>query len=80
MAEVKVRQLDEQVAAALKARARKRGVSLEEEIRRTLSASVVTRRRAFARRAEASRAASGAPGDPALDSARTIREERDAWG
>lgn len=81
MAELKVRQLDERVAAALKARAKKRGVSLEEEVRATLSASVLARRGAFARRAAALRAAAGGkPGDPKLDSARIIREERDAWG
>ena len=81
MAELKVRQLDERTVAALKARAKKRGVSLEEEVRTTLTASVLARRAAFARRAAAlRRAAGGTPGDPRLDSARLIREERDAWG
>jgi len=81
MAELKVRQLDDRVAAALKARAKKRGVSLEEEVRSTLSAAVAARRDAFARRAAVLRAAAGAkPGEAALDSARIIREERDAWG
>lgn len=81
MAELKIRKLDDRVAASLKARAKKRGVSLEEEARATLSASVLARRRAFARRATALRAAAGGkPGDPKLDSARIIREERDAWG
>jgi plasmid stability protein len=81
MAELKVRQLDERTVAALKARARKRGVSLEEEVRATLTAAVLARRDAFARRAAALRAAAGgAPGDPRLDSARVIREERDARG
>ncbi|MHB8878599.1 MAG: FitA-like ribbon-helix-helix domain-containing protein [Myxococcaceae bacterium] len=81
MAEIKVRQLPERIVAALKVRAKKRGVSLEEEVRSTLASSVGARREAFARRAAALRAASGKkPGSPALDSARTIREERDAWG
>lgn len=81
MAELKVRQLDDRIAAALKARARKRGVSLEEEVRATLTAAVVARRAAFARRAAALRAAAGGkPGRPGVDSARTIREERDAYG
>lgn len=81
MAELKVRQLDERTVAALKARAKKRGVSLEEEVRTTLTASVLARRDAFARRAAAlRRAAGGKAGDPRLDSARLIREERDAWG
>lgn len=81
MAELKVRQLDERTVAALKARAKKRGVSLEEEVRATLTASVLGRRDAFARRAATLRAAAGGrPGDPRLDSARLVREERDAWG
>lgn len=81
MAELKVRQLDERIVAALKARARKRGVSLEEEVRTTLTASVLARRDAFARRAAALRAAAGGKSsDPRLDSARLIREDRDAWG
>lgn len=81
MAELKVRQLDDRVAAVLKARAKQRGISLEEEVRSTLSASVLARRDAFARRAAALRAAGGGvAGDPALDSARLIREDRDDWG
>jgi plasmid stability protein len=80
MAEIKVRQVDDRVVAVLKARAKKRGVSLEEEVRATLSASVAARRHALARRAAALRAAGGGkPGDPKLDSARIIREERDVW-
>ena len=50
MAELKVRQLDERTVAALKARARKRGVSLEEEVRATLTAAVLARRDAFVKR------------------------------
>jgi hypothetical protein len=56
-------------------------VSLEEEIRATLSASMASRRNAFARRAAALRQAAGRkPGRPSLDSARLIRRERDAGG
>ena len=81
MADLKVRNLDDQLAAALKACARHKGISLEEEIRRTLAASVQADRDAFIRRAAAVRAAAGGkPGKPELDSARIIREERDAWG
>jgi plasmid stability protein len=80
MAELKVRQMDEAVVAILKARARKRGVSLEAEGRSTLTSAVAARRSAFARRAAALRKAAGGPGDLRLDSARLIREERDAWG
>ena len=81
MAELKVRQVERNVVAGLKARARRRGVSLEEEVRATLSASMVSRRKAFARRAAAlRRAAGGKRGKPSLDSARLIRRERDARG
>jgi len=81
MTEWKVRQVDDSIVAALKARARRRGVSLEEEVRWTLAASVAARRSAFARRAAALRAGAGArPANPRLDSARIIRQERDAWG
>ena len=81
MAEVKIRKLDDSVASALRARARGRGVSLEEEARKTLSESVTKTLQAFARRAAASRAATRRPkGKRASDSAILIRKERDAWG
>jgi plasmid stability protein len=81
MADLKVPHLDDRVASALKARARARGTSLEEEIRRTLTGSVAADREELVRRAKALHAAAGgAPGQPELDSARTIRDERDAWG
>jgi len=81
MADLKVRNLDDHVAAVLKARARHKGISLEEEIRRTLAASVAIDRADLLERAKALHAAAGGkPGKPELDSARIIREERDAWG
>ena len=81
MADLKVRQLENRVAAALKSRAERRGVSLEEEVRSTLTASVEARREAFARRAAACRRLTGSqPGRPLLDSARLIRKDRDARG
>lgn len=81
MADLKVRRLDDAVAAALKARAKAHGRSLEEEVRLTLSASVDVGKEAFRRRAAAIRAAIGdRAGKPELDSARLIREERDSWG
>jgi antitoxin FitA len=80
MADLKVRQLDESVARALKIRASRRGVSLEEEVRSTLGASVAGRRDAFRRRAATLRTASAAQGSTGTDSARTIRRERDASG
>ena len=81
MADIKVRNLDDRVADILKTRAKQRGISLEEEIRRTLAASVNADMEAFARRAAALRAATGDQElDPELDSVRIIREQRDAWG
>ena len=81
MADIKVRNLDERVADVLRVRARQRGVSLEEEIRRTLAESVTANMEAFARRAAALRAATAdQPLEPELDSVRLIREQRDAWG
>jgi plasmid stability protein len=81
MSEFKVRQLDANVLAALKTRARARGISLEEEVRRTLTDSVARRWAALAQQAAACRAASKPPpGVTPLDSTDIIREERDAWG
>jgi plasmid stability protein len=80
VADLKVRQLDEQVAKALKTRAARRGVSLEEEVRSTLAASVASRREAFKRRAAAVRAATKSGSQKGTDSARLIRKERDASG
>lgn len=80
MADLKVRQLDDRVASALKARAGRKGVSLEEEVRTTLAASVDARRAAFLKRAGAIRNSSGAKGTTRLDSTRLIRRERDNRG
>lgn len=81
MADLKVRQLDDGVADALRVRADRKGVSLEEEVRTTLAASVEARRRAFLRRAKSIRAANDATaGKPSLDSTRLIRQARDRRG
>lgn len=81
MADIKVRNLDDRIADILRTRAKQRGISLEEEIRRTLTASVNSDMEAFARRAAAVRAATaGQENDPSADSVATIREQRDAWG
>jgi plasmid stability protein len=81
MADLKVRQLEDRVAGLLRSRAERRGVSLEEEVRSTLTAAVDARRAAFARRAAACRrAARSSPGSARLDGARIIRKERDALG
>ena len=81
MADIKVRNLDDRVADILKARAKQQGLSLEQEIRRTLAASVNADMQAFARRAAAVRAATaGQEHDRSADSLASIREQRDAWG
>ena len=81
MADVKVRNLDESVARALRSRAKSRGVTLEEEVRRSLAETVALRQKSFARRAAACRAATGGGGDRRpTESAVIIRRERDAWG
>jgi plasmid stability protein len=81
VADIKVRNLDDRIADILRTRAKQRGVSFAEEIRRTLTASVGSDMEAFARRAAAVRAATADQElDPDLDSVRTIREQRDAWG
>lgn len=64
MAELEVHQLDDGVADTLRARAGRKGVSLEEEMRTTLAAPVAAKRRAFLRRAAAIRKTIGA-GAPA---------------
>jgi plasmid stability protein len=81
MADIKVCDLDDRIAHILKTRAKQRGLSLAEEIRRTLTASVNSGLEAFARRAAAIRAATaGQEQDPSADSVAIIREQRDAWG
>jgi plasmid stability protein len=81
MGEIKIRRLDDNILKVLKARARSRGISLEEEVRRTLSETIAVRHEAFRLRAAACRAASKPPpGVTPLDSTDIIREERDAWG
>jgi plasmid stability protein len=81
MADVKVRNLDERVARVLRTRAKRRGVSLEEEVRRSLAETVALRQEAFARRAAACRAATSRRGRRRpSDSVVIIRRERDAWG
>jgi plasmid stability protein len=81
MADLKIRNLDDVVAGALRARAKAKGVSLEEEGCLTLKASIAADREEPARRAKTLHAAAGGkPGNPELDGARIIREGRDGWG
>jgi plasmid stability protein len=81
MTDIKVRNLYASVAPALRSRAEAKGISLEEEVRRTLAASVEADRAELVRRARALHApAGGQPGKPELDSASIVRAERDVRG
>jgi plasmid stability protein len=81
MADIKVRNLDDSLATALRSRAKAKGISLEEEVCRTLAASVEADRAELVRRARSLHAAAGGqPDKPELDSARIVRAERDVWG
>ncbi len=81
MADLKVRQLSDEVADALRTRAARKGISLEEEVRGTLAASVEFRRQVFLRRAKAIRTSIGdTSAVPSLESTRLIRRERDRRG
>jgi plasmid stability protein len=78
--EIKVRQIPEHTVEILKTRARVRGVSLEEEIRTILQREAGSALDRFRRAADAIRSQTARSDRPELDSARIIREERDAWG
>ncbi len=76
MAQVLVRNLDDQIVATLKTKAQLRGCSLEQELRRILTeAAQLTpeERVALIRRAQEMTP----PGVPQTDSAELIREDRD---
>jgi plasmid stability protein len=75
MAQVLIRQLDDQVVAALRARARARGVSLEQSLRDLLTAAA---RESEALREELARLRATTPAaGRSLDVAALIREDRD---
>jgi len=57
MARVEVPDLDDDVVDVLRRRAAHRGVSLEEEVRRTLTASVIAQQQEYVRRLQALKAA-----------------------
>lgn len=59
MADFVVRDLDDEVAEVLQARADRRGVPIEEEVRRTLTASVIAQQQEYVRRLQALKAAVG---------------------
>lgn len=75
MAQVLIRQLDDQVVAALRARARARGVSLEQSLRDLLTAAA---RESESLREELARLRATTPAaGRSLDVAALIREDRD---
>jgi antitoxin FitA len=75
MAQVLIRQLDDQVVAALRARARARGVSLEQSLRDLLTAAA---RETDSLREELARLRATTPAaGRSLDVAALIREDRD---
>ena len=74
MADLEVRNLDDGVIDALRARARRRGIPLEEEVRRTLVASVDAQREEYVRRLRALQAAAASL---ATDGDGTVRDARD---
>jgi plasmid stability protein len=75
MAQVLIRQLDDQVVAALRARARARGVSLEQSLRDLLTAAA---RESESLREELARLRATTPAaGRRLDVAALIREDRD---
>lgn len=74
MATLIVRRLDDQVAARLRQRARTRGVSVEEEVRRILRESTATSRAEVAAMAQAIRARQRPHRSRSVD---LVREDRD---
>jgi antitoxin FitA len=80
MTDVRVRDLDEDVVAQLKERARMNGRSLENEIREALTELATRPRREIAERAAQLRASIKAESGVLTDSAPFIREERDRRG
>jgi antitoxin FitA len=75
MAQVIIRRIDEQAMAQLKARARRKGVSLEQELRTILVDTVRDEAAGFRSRAAAFRRRLA--GRRHSDSTRLIREDRD---
>lgn len=74
MAQVLVRQLEDRVVEALKARARRNNRSLEEELRVILTSAAKPDKAAFWKLADEIRARSKSTGP---DSTQLIREDRD---
>jgi plasmid stability protein len=80
MSELRIRKLEEWVAAALRARARRHGRSLEEELRVLLREVVLREKKALADRAAGRLDKLRQKYGTFSDSAVLIREDRDARG
>ena len=80
MTDVRVRDLDDDVVAQLKDRARMHGRSLENELREVLTDLATRPKRELAERAAELRASIKAESGVLTDSAPFIREERDRRG
>ena len=80
MADVKIRKLDDWVVESFRARARKAGRSLEEELRQFLTAGARERRRRFADKLEAFTEQLRSKYGEMPDSTPLIREGRDEFG
>ena len=81
MADIKVRNLDDRVVDALKARARTKGVSLEQEVREILAEAVGPDRKDLYRQLlEIRRMTRPLAGMKASDSVAIVRRLRDEMG
>jgi hypothetical protein len=81
MVDLKVHNLDDVVASALKARAKAKGRLARGGGTPDVYSLGCGRSRVAGEAARALHAAAGgAPGEPEFDNARTMREDRDAWG
>jgi plasmid stability protein len=80
MTDVRVRDLDEDIVALLKDRARLNGRSLENELREALTELATRSQRELAEQASQLRAAIKAESGVLSESASFIREERDRRG
>jgi antitoxin FitA len=80
MSELRIRKLEDWVTSALRARARRHGLSLEEELRVLLREEVLREKNALADRAAARLDKLRQKYGTFSDSAVLIREDRDARG
>ena len=79
MVDVRVRNLDDDIVALLKDRARMNGRTLENELREALTELATRSKRELAEQVAQLRAAIKAESGVLTESAPFIREERDRW-